>query len=196
MSPIERVGDLGPETLYLGGRQGSTGDPLGEGLALDQLHDQVVDPVLAPDIMQHADVRMIEPRNYARLALEPGARLRALGQVRGQHLDGYVAPQPRVPRAIDLAHPSRAKRSDDFIGAQTGADGQWHSNSLPQHCRCICGDVGRSRLWRALAQVDGSAVTGRTIRRAWSSWRGGSRSHYYHFTQARPLANYASQSTD
>src|SRR5262245_13770688 len=166
MSPIERVGDLGPETLYLGGRQGSTGDPLGEGLALDQLHDQVVDPVFAPEIMQHADVRVIEPRNHARLALEPGARLRTLGQVRGQHLDGYVAPQPHVPRAIDLAHPSRANRSDDLIGAQTGADGQWHSNSLPQRRSVETGvrkgppgrldvEVGRLTAW-----VDGSVVAG------------------------------------
>jgi hypothetical protein len=34
---------------------------------------------LAPEIVEHADVGWIEPRDHARLALEPGAGLRVLG---------------------------------------------------------------------------------------------------------------------
>src|SRR5262245_58123318 len=86
--------------------------------------------------MDHADVRVIEPRNDARLALEPSAGLGVFGQLRGQDLDGHVAPQPGVPRPVDLAHPTCSHRSDDFIGAQTGPDSEWHRNTVPQdRCR-------------------------------------------------------------
>src|SRR5690606_25952141 len=39
---------------------------------------------------------------------------------------GHVAPEPRVARAIHLAHASRADGSDDAGGSERRARGQWH----------------------------------------------------------------------
>jgi hypothetical protein len=35
--------------------------------------------------------------------------------MRGQNLDGYSAAQPRVARAINLAHPARAQGAEDLV---------------------------------------------------------------------------------
>ena len=53
-----------------------------------------------------------------RLALEAGAHLGVRGQVRRQHLDRHVAPEPRVVGAIDLAHAARAERGEDLVGTE------------------------------------------------------------------------------
>ena len=45
---------------------------------------------------------------------------------RWQHLDGDVAIQPSVARAIDFAHPAGAERRDDFIRAESSARNQAH----------------------------------------------------------------------
>ena len=58
----------------------------------------------------------------ARLALEAGQAVgigaRRLG---GQHLERDVAAEPRVARAVDLAHAARAERGDDLVGAEPSA---------------------------------------------------------------------------
>ena len=64
---------------------------------------------------------MVQRGGGARFLLEA---LQALGvgrERRGQDLDGDVAPEPRIARAIDLAHPARADGGEDFIRAETGA---------------------------------------------------------------------------
>ena len=45
---------------------------------------------------------------------------------RGQHLDGDVAIEPRVVRAIDLAHAAGADGRDDFIRPETGSNLNGH----------------------------------------------------------------------
>ena len=44
-----------------------------------------------------------------RLALEAGEALGVARERRGQRLDRDVAPEPRVARAVDLAHAARAE---------------------------------------------------------------------------------------
>ena len=41
-----------------------------------------------------------------------------------QHLDRDFAPQPRVPRPVDLPHPARAQRRDDLVGPEAGPGGK------------------------------------------------------------------------
>jgi hypothetical protein len=50
-----------------------------------------------------------------RLALEPRAAIGVGAEDVGQDLQGDVAPQPAVARAIDLAHAARAERRDDLV---------------------------------------------------------------------------------
>jgi hypothetical protein len=68
------------------------------------------------------------------LALEARQPLGDLRERRGQRLDRHVAPQPRVARAEHLAHAPRAKRADDLVGPQAGADTQEYRMNL-QHDR-------------------------------------------------------------
>jgi hypothetical protein len=63
-----------------------------EILALDTLHDEVV----RADVVQRADVGMIQRRHGARLALE------AIAELFGGNLDGDFAVQPRVVGTVDL----------------------------------------------------------------------------------------------
>ena len=67
------------------------------------------------------DVRMVECRDRARLAFEPPQPV-AVGREGGrQDLDRNAAPEPRIARPIDLAHPACAEQADDFIRSEMRA---------------------------------------------------------------------------
>ena len=51
----------------------------------------------------------IQLREDARFALEARAAAGLVGQVPAQHLDCHRTVEPRIPGAIDLAHPASAK---------------------------------------------------------------------------------------
>jgi hypothetical protein len=68
---IERVGDLNSPFHDLIDRQGTTGEAVSERGSLEQLHDDEVMAFVLADVMNGADVRVIEGRGRARLALEP-----------------------------------------------------------------------------------------------------------------------------
>src|SRR5262249_43414778 len=67
------------------------------------------------DVIQHADVRMIQARNGLGFAFEALLTNRIGGQMRWQNLDCDRTFQPRIPRAIHLPHPACAQRREDFI---------------------------------------------------------------------------------
>src|SRR5579864_9656454 len=87
-----------------------------QGRALDVLHHQVV----WPDIVQGADVGMVQGRDRVRFALE------ALGELLVGNLDGDGAIQPRIASFVDLAHAARADGRDDLIGSQPSSSRQGH----------------------------------------------------------------------
>ena len=60
MGAIERRSDLRPEPQDFGSRQCTALEPLGQGLALDEFHDQVVPVTLSSDVVQRADVWIVE----------------------------------------------------------------------------------------------------------------------------------------
>jgi hypothetical protein len=60
MRSIQRVGDLPAVLQHLAGRQRSLLDPIGERFAVEQLHDQEGGALFVTDVVQHADVRVIE----------------------------------------------------------------------------------------------------------------------------------------
>jgi hypothetical protein len=113
-----------PEREHLGHGQRALLQAARQRLAVDELHHQVVDAVLATDVVQRADVGMTQLRDGARLAVEAGAGLGRLGQVRRQHLHGHIAAQARVAGAVDLAHAAGAERGDDLVRTEHGAGSQ------------------------------------------------------------------------
>jgi hypothetical protein len=72
------------------------------------------------------DVWMIERRQRLRFARESRQAIGIAGKGVRQDLQRDLTIELRVPRAVDLAHPARADRRDDFVRAETGASGQGH----------------------------------------------------------------------
>ena len=90
---------------------------LQRGLAVQQLHDQEDAAVAGlADIVERADVGVLQRGRGPRLAQEPLARRRFTGQRGGQHLDRHVAVETRVARLVDLPHAAGANGPDDLYG--------------------------------------------------------------------------------
>ena len=100
--------------------------PIGQRLAFQVLHHEERRAVVLADVVERADVRMIELRDRARFAVEPLAELRVGGEALGQDLDRDGAIEARVARLVDLAHAARADRRRDFVRAEASAGGQRH----------------------------------------------------------------------
>jgi hypothetical protein len=143
---IERIRDLATEPEHVGRGQRAAGQPLGQRFALDQLHDQIVDVPITADVVEGADVGVVEARRHARLALETRTHIGLLGELGGQDLDRHVTAEPGVPRPVDLAHPPRAERGDDLVRAETGASSELHPNILHQAAATDEGRRNRS-IW-------------------------------------------------
>ena len=91
-------------------------------VAFDELHHQEV----RTDIEETADVRVIERGDQSCLAFE------SLAEALGGHLDGHVAAQARIARAIHFTHSARADLGDDLVRTQFLAYGKRH------HLRAKC----------------------------------------------------------
>jgi hypothetical protein len=76
--------------------------------------------------MNVRDMGMIERGQRLRFALEAGEAIAIIREGVRQDLQRDVTMQLRVTGAIDLAHPTRTDRREDFVDAKSGADGQGH----------------------------------------------------------------------
>ena len=88
--------------------------------SINEFHHDERQTVGFADLVDRADIRMVERRNRARLSLEP------LAEIRADDLDGDGAIQARVSGFVNLAHPSRAQRRLDLVRAESRAGGQRH----------------------------------------------------------------------
>ncbi len=84
------------------------------------------DPVLLADVMERADVRMVQAGGRLGFPLEPLAQIGIVGDVRQEHLDGDGTIQAGVERLVDLPHASSAELGLDLVGAERGARGEGH----------------------------------------------------------------------
>ena len=67
------------------------------------------------------DVGMAQRRQQPRLALEPRGPIRAVGNLGREDLDGDIAAQPGVVRAIDLTHAAASQQRDDGEAADVAS---------------------------------------------------------------------------
>ena len=112
---IEAVGDLDADLQELRDFDGLDGDAVLEGLALEQLHGDERPALELPDVVDRADVGMIERRCRARFAAKPLDRLRIPGNVVGKEFQRDVPAEPRVPGLVDHAHPAPAQLFQDAV---------------------------------------------------------------------------------
>ena len=97
-----------------------------EVVALDQLHDERPGAARPFEAVNVRDVGMVQRRQDLRFAFESRQPLGVVGKGGREHLDGDVAIEPGIARAIDLAHPSLAQFGGDLIGAEAGAGCEGH----------------------------------------------------------------------
>lgn len=117
---LRSLRDLPGDGQYLIERDRATGDPLGQILALDELHDEDVQARELLERVNRGDVRMIQGRERLRLSLEPRQAVGVRRERGRQDLDRDLAAERRVGRSVDLPHPAFADRRGDFVDAEAG----------------------------------------------------------------------------
>ena len=78
---------------------------------------------------------MRQRRDRFRFALEAQPRGLVVGKARVQHLDGHFALEPRVERAVHLAHPALADGAQEVVVAETAARGDDGTSRGGRHAR-------------------------------------------------------------
>ena len=112
--------------------KGAALEPLRQRLPLEDFGDDEGGVGLDADVVDRKDVGMIQPARGARLLFEPAPAHGVAGELRGKHLEGDVALQLRIARAIHLSHASCAKGAEDLETAE----------SIPYRERHVTGKPG------------------------------------------------------
>src|SRR3984893_15157287 len=83
--------------------------------AVQKLHDQERMAVLLPDLIDRADVGMVQCRRSLSLSLKAGQCLRVLGYFIRQKLQGDKSVQGYVLGLVHDTHPTAAQLLDDAV---------------------------------------------------------------------------------
>ncbi len=89
MCRFERVGDLQSQIEKRVERQRPSANPGMQRLAFQQLHGNEILSVLLSDVINGADVRMVQSGSSLSFALEAGKSLGISGQFIGKKLQGH-----------------------------------------------------------------------------------------------------------
>ena len=123
MCDLKGIRHLDAETEDLVKRQRAPLQTGRQRLALEQFEHQILGVVLAADVVQPADVRVIERGDRFGFLCKPGAEPGVTGQLRRENLDGdaavqarvarrYTSPMPPAPSSVSISKwPSRSTRA-------------------------------------------------------------------------------------
>ena len=140
MRAVERVADASRDLHRLRCNEGARAcEPRRHSLTVEIFENQEADRVTRSgwrlgtggyrrftDVVQRADVRMIQRRDGTRFTVEAVAQLRIGRELRRQNFDRDGAIEARVARPIDFAHAARANERDNFIDAKLCSSWQGH----------------------------------------------------------------------
>ena len=112
---VERVGDFDGEREQRVQFHRPPGDQMLQRHALQKLHGDERLAVLLADVVDGADVGMIQRGSRLRFALEAAERLGIAGDFVGQELEGDETAQPRVFGLVDHTHPAAAELPDNAV---------------------------------------------------------------------------------
>ena len=115
---IHGVGHREGEIDERRGGHGAARQSLLQRLAFEQFHRD--ERRIAADVVDGADVGMVERRGGTRFPLKAFQDLRRLRDPVRQHFDGDHALETGIPRPIHVAHPASADQRDDFVRPQAG----------------------------------------------------------------------------
>ena len=111
----EAVQDLGGVAEHVGQLQAPGRQLLSQRPALQQLTHDARRAVEQDEVVHREDVRVVQCRGRVRLAMEPVQRVRIVLQPRREELDGDVAIEPRIPRAVHFPHAARADHLEQLV---------------------------------------------------------------------------------
>ncbi len=144
---IERVRNLDPQLDELLGSERPPGDAMLQRLPFEELHhDKGLTRVLV-DVVDRADVRVIQRRRGARLALKAFERLTVVREIAGEELQRDLPAKLHVFTLVDDPHAAATEFLDDAVVR----------NGLADHERWLCGAGDYSPAARALLQRDSTA---------------------------------------
>ena len=123
---IEGVGDLNADLQCVINLNAAAADALLQVLAFEQLHHQERLALILFNLVDGADIRMVQQRGGAGLALKTLQRALVAVELLGQKLGGDVAAQVDVLRLVDDAHAARAQLLENAIVGDRPAN---HSNA-------------------------------------------------------------------
>jgi len=129
--PPRAAATLAPSALDAGTqhrpwRQGAPRQPVDQDLPLEVLHHDEVDPVLGVDVVDGADVGVVQRGQRPGLELESRHPIGVRGVRPRQHLERHVALEPGVARPVDLTHPAGADRGEHRVVTERGAGLEGH----------------------------------------------------------------------
>ena len=119
---LERVRDLDAELEQLADLERPPADPLGQRLALEQLHRDEVAALVLVDRVHRADAGVVERRGGLRLPLEALERGGVLRQLCRQELERDVPAELRVFRLVHDTHAAAAQLRRDPVVRDDLAD--------------------------------------------------------------------------
>jgi hypothetical protein len=139
MRVVEGIRKLNRAPHRFGGWQRTSQQPLGKRLSFEILHHEKPDRLCArcrrlwvlnfANVMDVADVRMIERCDGASLAFESLTPPGVGRELRGEDLYGNRAIETRISRFVHLPHAARAKGTKQLIRAEPRIGTQLHSAS-------------------------------------------------------------------
>ena len=128
----EAVGDLTGDVDRLVDRKVAAGHAVGQRFAFEMLHDEVIEASIVADVVDAADVRVLQTGDGFRLAIELLAHLGADASDGNHDLDRDRSIEAVIVCAIHLTHAARAEQFHDFVRPETGAGLERHSGgSIP-----------------------------------------------------------------
>ena len=119
---IQAVGDLDADLQELRNLDGLDGDAVLEGLAFEQFHRDERPAFELADVVDRADVGVIEGRCRARFPAKPLDRLRIPGNVVRKELQRDIPAEARVPRLVDHAHAAPTQLFEDAVMGDGATD--------------------------------------------------------------------------
>src|ERR1019366_4108996 len=90
--------------------------------AVEKFHSEEHLPVLLANVVDRANIGMIQCRGSLRFALETGERLWIAGKLFRQEPEGDEALKPGVLGLVHHAHATAAELTDDAVVRDSGVD--------------------------------------------------------------------------
>src|ERR1700756_3881850 len=115
MRRIQRVRDLNSQIQHALHRQRSSADQVLQRLPVQKLHGDERLPLVFANLVDRADVGMVERRGGLRLALEPFECLAIARHAVGKKFQGHRTTQARILSFVHNAHTATTQLRDDAV---------------------------------------------------------------------------------